>query len=399
MSFQAPGDIDIERMSREISEKRILEIKNRINEQVSTWLYGLDEAIRKRVEALFILLPYSDKVQSDPSQPKKGTKRLGQAHLMFRGKTGIGKTDLEQSIALSIDAMASRIQGDPEMMPRHITGGSRFVQNLRGERRVVFEPGPLLSHLVLVDEANRMRQNTFSSAVEAMEERSLTPRNEYVDEKDLVVKALPFFPITGVYTDFSSPRFFQVALTENPFGDEEGTYPNPQALLDRITLSINIGRPNFGDEKKIRAKNVVGKSISPVTNLAELLACAHYIFNNVRLLEKSPANDYITRLLRNTNPPSSRDKNEGVNDPPELVEFVRENIQIGASPRVNFHLEAAARVRAFFSGSMVIKPEHVKAVAPEVIAHRLRLAPGLELTTTKEEIFQKVLDLTELPEW
>lgn len=389
MDYEGPPTTDIENLMRDMTPEFIMRIKEQIKTLVSTWLFGLEKPIERRVESLFVLQSYSDKIS--------GTKRLGQAHVLFRGLTGIGKTDLEQSIALSINAISKRIQGDPEMMPRHVTGGSKFVESLSGERKVVFEPGPLLAHLVLVDEANRMRQNTFAAVIEAMEERSITPKNEYVDERDRAIRTLPFFPITGKYDDFESPRFFQVALTENPFGDEEGNYPNPQALLDRITLSISIERPNFTDEKKIRAKNVVGKSIKPVTNLAELLACAQYIFNEVDLSPR--ASEYLTLLLRNSNPPDPNRPDIGKNSPPELTEFVKNHVQVGASPRVNFHLEAVARVRAFFSGSNIIKPEHVKEVASEVISHRLRLVPGMEFETTKEKVFAKILELTEIPPW
>ncbi|MEK7151690.1 MAG: hypothetical protein AAB784_03200, partial [Patescibacteria group bacterium] len=134
-----------------------------------------------------------------------------------------------------------------------------------------------------------------------------------------------------------------------------------------------------------------------LANLIEILACGQYIYDKVKLSSK--ADDYLTLLIRNTNPPDSSKSDETVAGSSELIKFVEEHVRFGASPRVNFALEAVARVRAFFSGSNIIKPEHIKEVASEVISHRLRLMPGVEFSTSKESVFQKILELTEIPKW
>ena len=137
---------------------------------------------------------------------------------------------------------------------------------------------------------------------------------------------------------------------------------------------------------------VVGKKIQNVTNLEEILVCANWITQNIK---NSPeADDYLTRLLRNTDP------NPKVTDSKSAIgKYLAEYVRVGASPRVNFHLEAVARVRAFFDDSMVIKPDHIKAVAKNVIVHRLVLKPGKEYKISKEEVFEEILRLTEMPPW
>ncbi len=371
-------------MEPKIDRQKIVELKNKIQTAATTWLLGLEKPAGFLAECFFMQVPYTDKITS--------TKLSGQPHIMFKGGTGIGKTDLAQSFSKTLHAKFSRISCTPDMMPYDLLGGQVLVENTKGERRVQFKPGPIFAHLVLVDEANRSQPRTTSALLEAMEERSITPKTEYIDDEDQVVQTLPLFPLTGDYRDTASPRFFMILLTENIFGEEEGSYPSPMAELDRITLTIPIERPSLEEEKKIRAARVVGKSIQEVSDLEEILACADWISQNVE--NSAQADDYLTRLLRNTDP------NPEVTDPDsELGCHLAEFVRVGASPRVNFHLEAVARVRAFFDGSTVIRPEHVKAVARNVIVHRLVLKPGKEFTTTKEKVFDKILELTGQPQW
>lgn len=368
----------------EVEPTQIKELKNKIQTKATTWLLGLNKPAGLLAECFFMQVPYTDKIT--------GTKLSGQPHIMFKGGTGIGKTDLAQSGAGTIQAKFSRISCTPDMMPYDILGGQILVENTKGERRVQFKPGPIFAHLVLLDEANRCQPKTKSALLEAMEERSISPKTEYIDDAERVVGTLPLFPLSGDYHDTVSSRFFMVLLTENIFGEEEGTYPDPMAQRDRVTLTISIKRPSLAEEKQIRAANVVGKTIEEVSDLAEILACADWISRNVK---NSPqADDYLTRLLRNTDP------DQKVTDPhSKLGRYLAEYVLVGASPRVNFHLEAVARVRAFFDGSMIVKPEHVKTVARNVIVHRLFLKPGKEFKTTTEEVFEEILQMTEMPEW
>lgn len=367
-----------------VNASHIREVHKKILEQTTCWLFGLDEPAALLAECLFMQVKYTDKITK--------TAKLGQPQVMFKGGTGIGKTDLVQSLAMAFKAIFSRISFTPDLMPYDILGGQVLVENTKGERRVQFKPGPIFAHLILADEANRGQPKTKSAMLEAMEERSITPKTEYIDDKERVVGTLPLFPLTGDYRDITSPRFFMVLLTQNIFGEEEGTYPDPMAQRDRVTLTITIKRPSLEEEKKIRAANIVGKSIREVSDLTEVLACADWINQHVK---NSPqADDYLTRLLRNTDPEPD------VTDPhSKLGRYLAEYVAVGASPRVNLHLEAVARVRAFFDGSLVVKPEHVKAVARNVVVHRLILKPGKEFKTTVEDVFEEILHMTEMPPW
>ncbi len=376
-----PPGIDISK----IDAGYIKELRRKIRAETTKCLFGIDKAADLLTECLFMLVPYDDSITN--------TKLAGQPHIMFKGGTGIGKTGLAKSIAGSLRGVFRRIQATPDMLPYDILGAPVLVENLKGERRVQLKPGPIFANIVLLDEANRMHPKTKSALLEALEERSATPKNEYIDDEDKVIETLPLFPLSGDYQDMISPRFFWVLLTENIFGEEEGTYTNPMAEIDRITLTIPIDRPTFEEEKKIRADNVLGLSIEPVSNLQEVLNCSYWVNQNVKF--SSVANDYLTLLLRNTDPSPK------VTDPKSKIgKYLKEYVKVGASQRVNFHLEAVARAHAFFSDeSLVVRPEHIKDISRNVITHRLLLTPGKEFQTSKEEVLEEILRLTGIPKW
>jgi MoxR-like ATPase len=220
-----------------------------------------------------------------------------------------------------------------------------------------------------------------------MEESSATLASDYGNLAE--GKMLPLFPLSCDFNDITGPRFFMVICTENIFGEEEGTFANPVAQLDRTTLSINMMDPESEeDEFKITARNVVGKKVEKLTNLYEVLDIAQYIFDNVTMSEY--AQQYKVRLIRNTRPHRVQGR---------AARTVKEYIKVGISPRVHFHLEAVARTFAFFNGDTVITPDHIKAVAEPVLAHRLVLWEGMEFSVVKEELLQKVIQDMEIPPW
>ncbi len=354
------------------------EVVNRFQSESTKWLYGLDEAARILSWAFFTLLPYTDKLSQG--------KLLRQPHLMFRGPTGTGKTDLVSACAMAVDARFERIQGLPTYMPEDILGYETIVEELDGTRKIHFKPGKLMAHIVLIDEDNRLSGKTKAAVLEGMEESSATLSSDY---GNLEGKMLPLFPLSCDFSDIDGPRFFMVICTENIFGEEEGTFANPVAQLDRTTLSINMLDPeDEADELKISAHNVVGKHVEKLTNLYEVLDIARFIFDNVRMSEY--AQQYKVRLLRNTRPHRAQGR---------VARIVREYIRVGISPRVHFHLEAVARTFAFFNGDTVITPDHIKAVAEPVLAHRLVLREGMEFSVVKEELLQKIVQDMEVPPW
>jgi MoxR-like ATPase len=142
------------------------------------------------------------------------------------------------------------------------------------------------------------------------------------------------------------------------------------------------------DELKIVARNVVGKKVEKLTDLYEVLDIAHFIFANVQMSDY--AQQYKVRLIRSTRPHRVAGR---------AARTVKEYVKVGISPRVHFHLEAVARTFAFFNGDTIITPDHVKAVAPHVLAHRLVLRDGMEFSVTREEVLDEVIRLMDVPPW
>jgi len=362
-----------------IERDRALEVVQRFQREATKWLFGLDEAARILSWAFFTLIPYTDKLRH--------VKALRQPHLMFRGPTGTGKTDLVSACAMAIDAKFERIQGLPTYMPEDILGYETIIEGLDGTRRIHFKPGKLMAHIVLIDEDNRLSGKTKAAVLEGMEESSVTLSSEYGNAGE--VKMLPLYPLSCDLNDINGPRFFMVICTENIFGEEEGTFPNPVAQLDRTTLSIMMNDPDEeDDELKISAHNVVGKHVEKLTSLYEVLDIAHFIFDTIKMSEYGQ--QYKVRLIRNTRPHRVQGR---------AMRTVKEYIKVGISPRVHFHLEAVARTFAFFNGETMITPDHIKAVAPYVLAHRLVLKEGMEFSVSKDEVLQQVIRDMEVPPW
>ena len=371
-----------------MTRERVFDVRDRILKNCQEWIFGLKGIQTKLVNAQFMRIPYTDKITD--------TKLLGQAHLLLLGGTGTGKTDTLTALCKSIRAKHNRVQATEDLMVSDITGGQELLQNLSGPPSIVFVPGEIFCHIFFVDELSRARPKTVGAMVEALEERSVTPINKKVNFGSKIQRkeALPLFPISGNIEDETGPRWFSGIFTQNPFGEEEGTYPMPQALWDRITICLEIPRPSFEDEMKIRARNVVNKTIKPVSDLYEMSAASQFIYDTTRL--SPPADELITRILRNTDPDSAVEK-----DTPALAEFVGTHVELrkGGSPRVNFPLEAAACNEACFAGDDVVKPEHVRAVASSVIAHRIKLIPKIRHKTDARVVFAQILEDTKIPQW
>ena len=375
-----------------INPQEIYEIEARIRSETGKWLLGLEEPIKLLVRSLFMLIPYTDKIT--------GIKSLGQPNVQFASRTGIGKTDMIESLSMCIDAKSSRIQGTPDLQPQDFIGDYAFAENAQGERRLKFVPGKIFAHIVKIDEANRARPQAKAGLLEALEEHSITPPHEHVDigdGQDRMFQKMPLFPVSGRFDDFEGPRFFMTLSTQNVYGEEEGAYDSPLAEIDRTSLVIPIRRPSFEKELQITSKNVVGKKIQKVTDLYEILKAAQFI-HDIKIHDM--ALEHRTRLIRNTDPEAlADDVRRGLKVSPALLEYVNSHIEVGVSPRVEFHFEAVAKVHAFFEGSMVVKPEHFNAVAPQVLTHRLKLLPKKARKVRREEAFSFILKETEVPHW
>jgi MoxR-like ATPase len=277
---------------------------------------------------------------------------LCEGHVLIEDVPGIGKTTLCKAIARSVGCSFRRIQLTPDVLPSDITGIYFFNQRL-GDFE--FRPGPLFAHLVLADEINRATPRTQSALLECMEERQVTVDGE----------------------TRSLPRPFLVIATQNPV-ELEGTFPLPEAQLDRFLLRIELGYPEEDAEQEMVRRfgeaNPL-EDLQPVATVEQLLASQE----EVRRLHVAPAvQGYIVRLARATR-----------NNPA---------IQLGVSPRATLALHRAAQAKAFLSGRGFVIPDDVKAMALPVLGHRLILEPQARLRGRRPaDVLQELLQSVPVP--
>jgi len=274
---------------------------------------------------------------------------LCQGHLLIEDVPGVGKTMLARSLAKSLGCSFNRLQFTPDMLPSDVTGVSIFNQV---SRQFEFRPGPIMSQIVLADEINRATPKTQSALLEAMEERQVTV--------DGVTHALPL------------P--FLVLATENPI-EYEGTFPLPEAQLDRFLLRVHLGYPAISDEIKILDLQQLRHPIETL----EPVATVEEVRKNQEEIKKvyiSPGlKRYIVELTRLT-----RD---------------HEDIYLGASPRGSLGLYRTGQAIAAMDGRDFVLPDDIKSIAEPVLAHRIVVSPAArlkEITATMlvEEIMHKV---------
>jgi MoxR-like ATPase len=275
---------------------------------------------------------------------------LCEGHILLDDIPGIGKTTLAKAFARSLGCEFHRVQFTPDLMPSDITG-IHYYNQLKGE--FLFRKGPLFSQVVLADEINRATPRTQSALLEAMEERQITVEGETS-------------PL---------PRPFLVIATQNPV-ELEGTFPLPEAQLDRFLLRLRMGYPTEQDEDEILARFESANpmdDLQPVVDAAELVRLTAALRN----LHVDPAvRQYVVRLVRATR---------------EEPAF-----ELGGSPRASLALFRAARAHAAISGRDYVLPDDVKALAPYVLPHRMVLSTQARLRGRDAEAVLRDL-LTTLP--
>jgi MoxR-like ATPase len=254
---------------------------------------------------------------------------LAEGHVLIEDYPGVGKTALARALARSIDCQFARVQCTSDLLPADVVGTNVYQQR---EGRFEFRPGPVFANVVLVDEINRASPKTQSGLLECMQERRVT---------------------VDVHTH-ELARPFLVLATQNPI-EYEGTYPLPEAQVDRFMVRIALGYPSRGDEAEMLADHETGDrvlTLAPVATAAEVLA-AQDAAKRVQATE--PLRDYIVRVLWRTR-----------EDP---------RVDLGASPRAGLLLLRAAKAYAMMQGREHALPDDVQALAQTVLAHRLMLAP------------------------
>jgi len=281
---------------------------------------------------------------------------LARGHILLEGVPGTAKTLLVRTLALALDVRFVRIQFTPDLMPADITG----ITLLTGAQQFSFRPGPVFADLVLADEINRAPAKTQAALLEAMQERTVT-----VDGQS--------HPLSPTFTVFA---------TQNPI-EFEGTYPLPEAELDRFMAKIQIGYPSAEVEQGILTRYVDGfeadrtdtYGVSPLIN-AEGLEVLRQTVDTVRVEPRITG--YITAIVRATREAAS--------------------LTLGASPRAGVALFKAARAAAFLDGRDYVIPDDVKLLAPAILRHRVNVAPELELEgVTADQALKAILDRTEAP--
>ena len=285
---------------------------------------------------------------------------LSDGHILLEGVPGLAKTLAIKTLAQLVDADYSRIQFTPDLLPADVVGTMVYSQK---DENFQVKRGPVFANFVLADEINRAPAKVQSALLEAMQEHQVT-----IGEKTFLL-----------------PNPFLVMATQNPI-EQEGTYQLPEAQVDRFMLKVMIGYPSLEEEKLIIRENLAGSlpEVKPVTTADEILR-ARRVVGDVYIDEK--IEQYIADIVFATRYP----------DRYSLPE-VKDMITFGGSPRASINLAKAARAYAFIKRRGYVVPEDVRAVAHDVLRHRIGLSYEAEASNiTSEEIVSKVINKVEVP--
>lgn len=285
---------------------------------------------------------------------------LSNGHILLEGVPGLAKTLAIKTLASLIDAKYSRIQFTPDLLPADVMGTMIYSQ---AKEQFQIKKGPIFANFVLADEINRAPAKVQSALLEAMQERQVT---------------------IGEQT-FKLDDPFLVMATQNPI-EQEGTYPLPEAQVDRFMLKVIIGYPKKEEEKLILRQNISGRKIDikPVLQPSEIIE-AREIVQKVYIDEKIER--YIVDIVFATRFP----QDYGLGELKEMISF-------GASPRASISLALAARAYAFLKQRGYVIPEDVRAVCHDVLRHRIGLSYEAEANNmTAEEIISEILNKVEVP--
>ena len=325
----------------------IRELNERIERQsafVTNLMAGMDQVIvgqKHLVESLLIGL-------------------LADGHILLEGVPGLAKTLAIKTLASLIDSKYSRIQFTPDLLPADVLGTMIYSQR---DEQFVTNKGPIFANFVLADEINRAPAKVQSALLEAMQERQVTLSKE----------------------TFRLPEPFLVMATQNPI-EQEGTYPLPEAQVDRFMLKVIIGYPKKEEERLIIRQNISGEraKVQPVLKAEEIIETRN-IVRKVYIDEKIER--YIVDIVFATRFP----QDYGLGDIKDMISF-------GASPRASINLALAARSYAFLKQRGYVIPEDVRAVCHDVMRHRIGLSYEAEANNvTSEEVISEILNKVEVP--
>ena len=285
---------------------------------------------------------------------------LSDGHVLLEGVPGLAKTLAIKTLASLIDAQYSRVQFTPDLLPADVIGTMVYSQK---DETFQVKKGPVFANFVLADEINRAPAKVQSALLEAMQERQVT-----ISENT-----------------YKLPSPFLVMATQNPI-EQEGTYPLPEAQVDRFMLKVVIDYPKLEEEKLIIRQNINGEkfNVKPILRADEIIE-ARKVVRQVYLDEKIER--YIVDIVFATRFPEKYDLKE-----------LKDMIGFGGSPRASINLALAARTYAFIKRRGYVIPEDVRAVAHDVLRHRIGLTYEAEANNmTSDEIISKILNKVEVP--
>jgi len=277
---------------------------------------------------------------------------LSQGHILIEDVPGVGKTVLARSLAKSMGCTFKRLQFTPDMLPSDVTGVSIYDQS---KKEFEFRPGPIFAQVVLIDEINRATPKTQAALLEAMEEKQVT-----VDGKTHLL-----------------PNPFMVLGTQNPI-EYEGTFPLPEAQLDRFLMRVRLGYPNSPDDIEILNRQQIRHPIDvlkPVIKIKELREAMEEIKT---VFVSEPVKRYVVDLTKRTR--------------------LNSDVYLGASPRGSLALFRTGQVAAALAERNYVLPDDIKQLAIPVLAHRVIVGPAARLReVSSEKIIQEILDGTPVP--
>lgn len=285
---------------------------------------------------------------------------LSDGHILLEGVPGLAKTLAIKTLSSLIDAQFSRVQFTPDLLPADVIGTLVYSQK---EENFQVKKGPVFANFVLADEINRAPAKVQSALLEAMQEHQVTIGDN----------------------SFLLPEPFLVMATQNPV-EQEGTYPLPEAQMDRFMLKVVIGYPTIEEEKKIMRENLAKSlpEVKPVSTAQEIIK-AREVVRQVYIDEK--IEQYIADIVFATRYP----ENYGLKELKDMITF-------GGSPRASINLAKAARAYAFIKRRGYVVPEDVRAVAHDVLRHRIGLSYEAEANNiTAEEIVSQIINKVEVP--
>jgi MoxR-like ATPase len=285
---------------------------------------------------------------------------LANGHILIEGVPGLAKTTAVKTLASALDTGFSRIQFTPDLLPADLIGTQIFLPKTG---QFTIKKGPIFSNIILADEINRAPSKVQSALLEAMQERQVTIAD---------------------YT-FKLKEPFLVLATQNPI-EQEGTYPLPEAQVDRFMLKLRVTYPSKEEELEImkRVAYDVESSINPVVSVDDVLK-ARSIIQKIYVDDK--IKDYIVDIIFATREPDKY----GIAELKHLIDF-------GASPRATIYLNKASRIQAFLSGRSYVTPQDVKAIGPDILRHRI--IPTYEAEAediNSDQIISMIFDGVDVP--